>query len=174
MTFFVIYSVAKKTAHIRYLQGLVEQRPRDRKIFVFLKELVDRRKKLLKYLRCWDYKRFEWLLEKLDLEYKPEPEQYIQATRRISLKRLTNIHCDEVREERLLAYRKKLESQQMAFLEEKLKNFEFIRNEQIECQVEVTVSKSQIDAVKSQCEELKKKREEALENVETTEKWKMY
>lgn len=37
-------------------------------------ELIDRRKKLLKYLRQYDYKKFEWLLEKLNIVYKAHPE----------------------------------------------------------------------------------------------------
>lgn len=39
-----------------------------------VQELIDKRKKLLKYLRQYDYKKFEWLLEKLNIEYKGNPE----------------------------------------------------------------------------------------------------
>ena len=38
-----------------------------------LKSMVDRRRTLLRYLRERDYKKFEWLLEKLDLYYRPRP-----------------------------------------------------------------------------------------------------
>lgn len=37
-------------------------------------ELIDRRKQLLKFLRQYDYKKFEWILEKLNIEYKGHPE----------------------------------------------------------------------------------------------------
>lgn len=114
---------------------------------VQLKELIDKRKKFLTKLRRWDYKRFEWILEKLDLEYKAYPSYYHWITRRESLTKLTNIHCEDIRDERLAAYRKELESQQMDFLQKKLQNLEFIRKEQIECAVPVTVSAEDIKEV---------------------------
>ena len=61
------------TAGIRNIQQVMEDFPRNKTAKVNLKELIDRRKKFLKYLRRWDYKRFEWLLEKLNLVYKPPP-----------------------------------------------------------------------------------------------------
>jgi small subunit ribosomal protein S15 len=61
------------TAAVRNMQQIMEQFPRDKRYKVKLKELIERRKKWLKYLRMWDYRRFEWLLEKLDLVYKPPP-----------------------------------------------------------------------------------------------------
>ena len=51
----------------------MEQFPKDKRRKVKLKELIELRKKWLKFLRKWDYRRFEWLLEKLDLVYKPPP-----------------------------------------------------------------------------------------------------
>ncbi len=36
---------------------------------VALKELIERRNGFLKHLRRFDYKRYEWLLEKLDLVF---------------------------------------------------------------------------------------------------------
>lgn len=68
-----MFTVAQMTADIRNLQQVMEEFPKDKCCKVRLKELIDLRKKWLKYLRCWDYKRFEWLLEKLDLVYKPAP-----------------------------------------------------------------------------------------------------
>lgn len=41
---------------------------------IVVQELIDKRKKLLKFLRQYDYKKFEWLLEKLNIEYKGHPE----------------------------------------------------------------------------------------------------
>lgn len=69
----LVFPVAQMTADIRNFQQLMEEFPRDKRCKVQLKELIDRRKKWLKFLRKWDYKRFEWLLEKLDLVYKPAP-----------------------------------------------------------------------------------------------------
>lgn len=133
------------TARIRHLQEYMEKHPRNTRAKVYLKELIDKRKRFLRYLRRWDYKRFEWALEKLDLVYKPYPSQFHWITRKDSLRKLTDSHCENIREERLKAYRKELEDQQIAFLERKAKNLELIRSEQVELKIPVTVSE---DAVK--------------------------
>jgi small subunit ribosomal protein S15 len=65
--------IASMTVSIRNLQEYMDKFPRNKRAKVELKELIDKRKKFLKYLRRWDYKRFEWILEKLDLVYKPPP-----------------------------------------------------------------------------------------------------
>ena len=46
---------------------------RNRRLGHILKSMVDHRRALLRYLRERDYKKFEWLLEKLDLYYRPRP-----------------------------------------------------------------------------------------------------
>ena len=61
------------TARIRSLQDYMEKFPRQSVVKVQLKELIDKRKRFLRYLRRWDYRRFEYMLEKLDLVYKPYP-----------------------------------------------------------------------------------------------------
>lgn len=61
------------TANIRNLQEHYKTSPRDKNSRVALKEIIDKRKKRLKYLRTWDYKKFEWLLDNLDLMYHPHP-----------------------------------------------------------------------------------------------------
>jgi len=68
-----LYLVASMTANIRNLQEHYKLAPRDKNSRVALKEIIDKRKKRLKYLRTWDYKKFEWLLENLDLKYHPHP-----------------------------------------------------------------------------------------------------
>lgn len=128
----------------------MQKHPRNVRAKVHLKELIDKRKRFLRYLRGWDYKRFEWALEKLDLVYKPYPSQYHWITRKDSLRKLTDSHCDNIRKERLLAYRKELEDQQIAFLERKLENLELIRREQQELKIPVTVSEEAIKAAKQQ------------------------
>jgi Ribosomal protein S15P/S13E len=69
----LVFTVARMTAEIRNMQQIMEQSPKDKRLKVKLKELIECRKKWLKFLRKWDYRRFEWLLEKLDLVYKPPP-----------------------------------------------------------------------------------------------------
>ncbi|XP_055618972.1 28S ribosomal protein S15, mitochondrial [Toxorhynchites rutilus septentrionalis] len=146
------------TAQIRSLQDVMERFPRQSAAKVHLKELIDKRKRFLRYLRRWDYRRFEYILEKLDLVYKPYPTHFHWITRKDSLRKLTNIHCDEIKDTRLQEYRQFLESQQLDFLVKKIENLEFIRKEQIECKVPITVSAEQIQAAKKQYEELKERR----------------
>lgn len=155
--------MAAQTARIRRMQPIMDKYPRNKRMKVILKELIDKRKKYLTKLRRWDYKRFEWILEKLDLVYKAYSANNHMVTRRKSLTKLTNIHCDNIREERLAVYRKELESQQIDFLEKKLKNLEFIRKEQIECSVPVTVSTEDIKEVSNKLKNLKEKLDEQSE-----------
>lgn len=117
--------------------------------------MIDKRKKQLKYLRRWDYKRYEWLLENLNIIYKPSPTEVLTVTRKDSLRKLTQIYCDGIKQERLVAYKLQLESEQMAFLEEKMQALKFIRDEQMECDVKVTVTQKEIDDVEKQLEEFK-------------------
>lgn len=148
------------TAKIRAMQQQMDEFPRNARAKVQLKEMIDKRKKFLRYLRKWDYKRFEWVLERLNITFKPYPEFFHWITRKESLKKLCKIHCDGVRQERLDAYRNQLESKQVSFLEDKIKNLEFIRNEQIECRVPVTVTEEAIKEIKHQLEALREKRAE--------------
>lgn len=147
------------TGHIRALQEFVQENPRNKKAKVTLKEIIDRRKKFLKFLRRWDYRRFEWILEKLDIVYKPPPTEFHWITRKDSLQKLTDIHCDEIRNERLDAYRASLESKQKSFLQDKIAKLKFIRQEQIECKVPVTIDESQITEAISKLKLLQEKDE---------------
>lgn len=140
-------TVAEMTAYIRSMQQQLERFPRNKRLQVTCKEMIDCRKKFLRHLRVWDYRRFEWILEKLDLIYKAYPSQYHWITRKESLTKLTQLHCDRVRDERLDTYRRHLEAQQIGFLEKKIANLTFIRNEQQECAIPVTVSSEQIAAL---------------------------
>ncbi|XP_017886217.1 28S ribosomal protein S15, mitochondrial-like [Ceratina calcarata] len=66
--------IAAMTSEIQDLQKYMEVHPTDTKTKVFLSELIDKRKKYLKFLRNWDYRRFEWVLENLNLTYIGPPE----------------------------------------------------------------------------------------------------
>ncbi|PNF34980.1 28S ribosomal protein S15, mitochondrial [Cryptotermes secundus] len=156
--------IAQMTAAIRNLQQVMEGFPRDKRCKVQLKELIDLRKKWLKYLRCWDYKRFEWLLEKLDLVYKPPPSHFHWITRKDSLRKLTNKHCAEIKQQKLDAYKASLEAQQMDFLREKAQKLRWIRKEEEECGVEPTVSETDVEQVLKQLRELELGKEERLKD----------
>jgi len=153
--------VAKMTAFIRRYQEHMETSPRDKVIKVRLKELIEKRKKFLKYLRRWDYRRFEWILEKLDLVYKPPPTNFHWITRKESLQKLTDIYCEKIKEERLEAYHKELQAQQIPYLEDAIKKMLFVRQEQIDCDVPVTVTEQQIEEARQELARLKEVREAA-------------
>lgn len=141
-------------------------RKKYKKSKIFLHELIDKRKKHLKYLRRWDYKRFEWLLDQLDLIYKPPPEKFHWITRKESLQKLTDQYCDKIKEERLTEYRLQLEHEKPAFLEEKIRCLQFIREEEQKCGVVPSVTEEQIDDVKKQLEELQKSNKERQKESE--------
>ncbi|CAG4933125.1 unnamed protein product [Colias eurytheme] len=152
--------IARMTGHIRCLQETMEEHPRNVKVKQTLQEMIDKRKKLLKFLRQYDYKKFEWLLEKLNIEYKGHPESFNKLSRKESIRKLTEMHCDDIRNSKLSDYRNLLESQQGPFLQEKLNALKFIRSEQIELQLPVTVTEQDISKVQAQYDEWKIKDEQ--------------
>lgn len=162
------------TGCIRYMQLECEASPDDKKKFVVLKELIDKRKKFLRILRNWDYRRYEWVLETLDLEYKPRPTVNFNVFRRDCMRRLTDEHCDKIRQDRLAQYKEELQSHQVEFLADKIAKLKFIRQEQLDLGIENTVSKEEIARVESQYKELKARREEEAKGKDTSTKWKMF
>ncbi|XP_015378995.1 PREDICTED: 28S ribosomal protein S15, mitochondrial isoform X2 [Diuraphis noxia] len=146
--------IASMTANIRNLQEHYKLSPRDKNSRVALKEIIDKRKKRLKYLRTWDYKKFEWLLECLDLKYHPHPP-YERVERKKSLRRLTSQWCDEVKSKKLAEYRNELDNQKEMFLKQKLETLEWAKKEEIECGVEPTITDDDIESARKQLEEWK-------------------
>lgn len=130
---------------------------------------------MLKELRSKDYRQFEWLLERLDLFYKPKPtkEHDIVISRKEGLRQMTKFHCDAVIETKLNEYRNQLEAQQLPFLEQKIKNLKFIRNEEIELGLFQTITEEQIQGVQQQYDELKVI-VDAKTEAPTKKKWKIY
>lgn len=149
--------IASWTGTIRSLQDALEKYPRDQILKVHLKELIDKRKKRLKFLRMWDYKKFEWLIEKLNIVYKPTPLENFPVTRKESLRKLTKLYCDKVKNEKLETYKKQLQEQQPAFLQEKIRTLEYIRDEQKRLNVPVTVQQEEINNAKQLLKELEGK-----------------
>lgn len=146
--------IARMTARIRSLQIHIAQFPQDKRNKVVLKEMIDARKKQLKRLRAKDYKRFEWLLEKLQLVYRPHPDIFYRVTRKDSLRKLTREHCHNIRKERIDELRKIFEEQKPIFLQEKVEKLSWIRQQELECGVEPSVSEEDIEKVKQQLKEL--------------------
>lgn len=65
------------------------------------------------------------------------------------------MHCEDIRQSKLADYRNLLESQQGPFLQRKLDALKFIRSEQIELQLPITVTEQDIKKVEEQYEDWK-------------------
>lgn len=63
------------------------------------------------------------------------------------------MHCDEVQNKKLSDYRNLLESQQGPYLRRKLEALNFIRSEQQELELPITVTEQDIKKVEKQLEE---------------------
>uniref|UniRef100_A0A069DRB0 Small ribosomal subunit protein uS15m n=1 Tax=Panstrongylus megistus TaxID=65343 RepID=A0A069DRB0_9HEMI len=152
--------VARMTANIRSMQQLMERFPKNVRIKVRLKETIDKRKKLLKFLRTWDYKCFEWILDRLDLIYKPFPPQdvYKRVERKRSLRMLTDKYCEEIINEKIGKYKESLEAQQEEFLEEKIKTLKWIMKEEMDCGLDTSINEDDIKQVQDKLENLRKTR----------------
>lgn len=106
------------------------------------------------------------MIEKLNLVYKPPPEHFYRITRKESLRKLTDIYCDNIKNKRLAEYSLQLEYEKPAFLEEKIRCLQFMREEQKECGQDVTITQEEIDKVKKQLADLKKLNEEKNKGAE--------
>lgn len=140
--------IANYTCQIHDLQEFTKVYPRNTKARVSLKEAIEIRRKWLKHLRTWDYKRFEWVLETLNLVYKPDPHPPHQITRKESLTRLTEKYCDKLVQDKLNAYKKELKEAQVRFYIEKAEKLAFIRKEELACGLQPSVSEEDIAIAK--------------------------
>jgi len=113
------------------------------------------RRKLLEVLRETDYKKYEWLLEKLNLFYKPVPQYDVnEVGRKASIERLTDLWCDELKQHRLNKHKKQLEKQQPVFLREKAEKLKFIMSEELDLGLEQTVFQKDIDECLERAEKI--------------------
>merc|ERR1712227_77140 len=128
-----------------------------------LTHMISARRKQLGRLRENDYKKYEWLLEKLNLLYKPQPHDAPPGVvipkelvaRKASIEKLTDLWCSELRRHRLRAYERKLQSEQPDFLMKKAEKLWFIMKEEQELGLEATVTQEQVDECIKKAEEIK-------------------
>ncbi|XP_014279188.1 small ribosomal subunit protein uS15m [Halyomorpha halys] len=148
--------VAKMTADIRDMQRFTEKYPHDKRTKVRLKETIDKRKKLLKKIRIWDYKCFEYIIEKLDLIYKPFPprEVYKRVERKRSMRMLTDTYCQNIVSEKLEKYKAELDSQKVSYLMDKIEILKWIMKEEAYCGVPPTVSEEDLKVVEAKLSKL--------------------
>lgn len=125
--------IAMLTVRIRNMQRIllkVKGRVRNTKAKIVLQETIDRRKVLLKHLRRMDYKRFEWLIENLNILYRPPPKYFKWVTRKLSLRKLVRMKVKEIENAKLDAYKAELEAQKPLFLKEKEDTIKWIEEQE--------------------------------------------
>ena len=101
---------------------------------------------MLSHLRERDYQKFEWLLENLNIVYKPRPmENWELIERRKHQDRLTDLWCDELKTHRLHQYKHELQKKQPDFLRRKAKLMEEVLEEERKLGKSPSVSEAEID-----------------------------
>ncbi|CAL7941945.1 unnamed protein product [Xylocopa violacea] len=148
--------IAVLTSNIPYLQKVLEESPRNRKIRVALKETVEKRNKLLRVLRISDYRRFEWILERLNLVYRPQPRRPQIVSRKESMKKMTNNYCKDVIQKKLDAFKAQLREEQKTFYLEKVEKLKLIMEDEKEYGLDQTVTEEDIEEARKKVEELLK------------------
>ncbi|XP_039300312.1 28S ribosomal protein S15, mitochondrial-like [Nilaparvata lugens] len=130
--------------------------------------MIDMRKKHLRLLRQADYKLFEWILDELDLEFKPTPRPIERVERKQSMRKLTDQYCEKVRDDKLAELRAQFEAKQIPFLEEKLAKLEWIKENESKYKLPESVTDDDIENTRKRLEELKMKREEKETKIESS------
>ncbi|XP_076758323.1 28S ribosomal protein S15, mitochondrial [Xylocopa sonorina] len=148
--------IALLTSHIPHLLKVIEEHPRNGKVKTILKETVEKRNKYLRILRSYDYRRFEWVLERLNLVYVPEPRKPQMVSRKDSIRRLTKNYCKDIIQKKLDAYRDQLKAEQKVFYLEKAEKLKSIMETEKEYGLEQTVTEEDIEAAQKKAEELLK------------------
>jgi len=126
---------------------------------------ISSRRKLLRMLREQDYKKYEWLLEKLNLLYKPMPHDAPDGVmipkeniaRKASIEKLTDLWCEELKRHRLNAYKMQLVREQPAFLIRKAEKLKHILSEEKDLGLEQTVTEKEIEDCLKKAEEIQSK-----------------
>ena len=121
-----------------------------------LKILIDHRRGALARLRHVDYKKYEWLLEKLDLVYKPRPFTFENIIRRKHNERLVNLWCDEQRTFKLRELKDEFERDQPRFLRAKAETLRQIMKEEADLGLEASVKQEEIDECLANAEKIEK------------------
>jgi len=126
----------------------------NKKRAISVKNRVRTRLVLLKWLRQRDYKKFEWLLETLNIVYKPRPFEHEDIQRRVHQSRLTALWCDELRLHRLNEYKQSLDKEQPQFLREKAEKLRWIMEEEKDLNMEASVSLEEIQTLLEKADKL--------------------
>jgi len=123
---------------------------------------ISSRRKNIGRLREQDYKKYEWLLEKLNLLYKPMPHDTAEGVlgekenvaRKASIEKLTDLWCSELRRHRLKAYERTLQQAQPNFLKMKAEKLQFILDEERDLGLEPSVTQEEIEECIKKAEDI--------------------
>lgn len=76
-----------------------------------------------------------------------------QITRKDSFRRLTQNHCDTIVQDKLSKYKNEMKELQKEFYKEKAEKLAFIREEELACNVEPTVSEEDVRRAQEKAKE---------------------
>jgi len=126
---------------------------------------IAERRKFLAELREKDYRKYEWLLERLNLFFKPVPKyDHVEVSRKASIERLTDIWCEELKKHRLQGFKRKLQEEQPKFLRSKAEKLAFIMQEEEELGLEQTITQAEIDECLRRAEAIETTNQGAVED----------
>lgn len=151
----------------KYLALLAKDGWRDSAAKHRLKRMVDQRRAQLGHLRKEDYPKFEWLLEKLDLVYKPRPFVYQRIIRKRETDKLVNLLCDETRTFKMQQLKDALEEDQPEFLKKKIQTLTQIMEDEKKNGLKQTVTNTDLEKAKERLKEVEEnlaKREKRVIN----------
>lgn len=111
--------IAHLTVNIRQLQEHMRLNRTDNVQKCKLNELIDRRRKMLKYLRSWDYKLFHWVMDQLNIKYQTKWELFRRVTRKQLLREQAEQKAADMQKQKMEDFRQKLATDREHFQGEK-------------------------------------------------------
>jgi len=154
--------IASLTVGIRNDQEQLEEEfqrinKKNRQRQLSLRGRINTRRCLLRYLRQKDYKKFEWLLETLNIVYKPRPFEHEEIQRRVHQSRLTALWCDELRTHKMHQLKAALEKEQPSFLRSKAEKYKWMMEEEKALGLEPSISKEEVERLLAKADEIEEK-----------------
>lgn len=127
------------------MQVYLEKKPHDGFKRREANNLVTKRFAHLTALRRLDVKKFEWVLEKLNLTYKPLPVQSNILSEKESLTNLIKLKNERLKEAKLAEAKKEFDEKKIPFLEKKLEKLKWIMRKEEEVGLERSVTDEDIN-----------------------------
>lgn len=147
--------IAALTARIRFLQQLLEKDPYNKPKRKLANELVQKRYSFLLKLRRSDFKKFEWVLEQLNITFKPLPSDMHMLSEKESLANLIQIKNERLKEAKLAKAKKEADEKKIPFLEKKLEKLKWIMNQEESLNLDKTVTEEDIKQCVQEMEKVK-------------------